>query len=394
MAYIPVINNTRLGADAVTTDKVLDGTLTDADVDAANIDGAAATPSLRTLGFGAGQALEGDITLNQIADPVADIVMGGNKITNLGTPTNGTDATNKDYVDAVASGLDPKNAVLYTTTGDITLSGLATQTEGTWPGALTAGDRILVWQQTDPIENGIYDAASGAWTRSEDFDGSPSNEVTNGAYTLVSAADGSEYVGTGFVVTSADPLVVDTDPIEWTPFSAAGAITALDDLSDVSTAGTVTGSILYDAGGGNWQASTDILIDHPGQAITFIGGPAINSNGGDLEFTAANNINVYDKIDMKAAQRVNLQVVAADHTVDLDEDYIVVLNTTAAVRTATLPATHEAGDQVVIKRSGVNNAVVATSDADTIDGSGTDFVLDVNLMAVTFVSDGTGWWVF
>jgi hypothetical protein len=392
MAYIPVINNTRLGTDAVTTDKVLNGTLTHDDVDTDNIDGAAATPSLRTLGFGAGQALEGNITLNQIADPVADIVMGGNKITNLGTPTAGTDAANKDYVDAVASGLDPKNAVLYTTTGDITLSGLATQTEGTWPGALTAGDRILVWQQTDPIENGIYDAQAGAWVRSDDFDGSPSNEVTNGAYTLVSAADGTEYVGTGFVVTSADPLVVDTDPIEWTPFSAAGSVSVFDDLTDVDLAGAVTNStVRFD--GTDWVDTQNVLIDDDNSTIT-LGAQAIADAGGNLELSASGNIALIDKVDMQAAQRVNIQVVAGDHAVDLDADYIVVLDTTAAVRTATLPATHAAGDQVVVKRSGANNAVVETDDADTIDGVGTDFVLDVNLMAVTFVSDGTGWWVF
>jgi hypothetical protein len=50
----------KLGDDAVLTGKVLNGTLTDADVNASNVDGAAGTPSLRTLGAGATQAAAGN----------------------------------------------------------------------------------------------------------------------------------------------------------------------------------------------------------------------------------------------------------------------------------------------------------------------------------------------
>jgi len=49
-----------VAADAVGAGEIADGSITDADVAAANVDGAAATPSLRTLGNGAGQAAAGN----------------------------------------------------------------------------------------------------------------------------------------------------------------------------------------------------------------------------------------------------------------------------------------------------------------------------------------------
>ena len=52
------------------------------------------------------------------------------------------------------------------TTGNVTLSGLANQ-DGI---AIAAGDFILVSNQTNPAQNGLYVAASGAWTRAAGAD--------------------------------------------------------------------------------------------------------------------------------------------------------------------------------------------------------------------------------
>lgn len=53
----------------------------------------------------------------------------------------------------------------YTTTGNVTLSGLATQGGGDWPGSMTGGNIVLVKNQVTVAQNGIYLAAAGAWTR-------------------------------------------------------------------------------------------------------------------------------------------------------------------------------------------------------------------------------------
>ena len=54
------VGTAEIADDAVGSDQIANGSITDADVAAANIDGTAATPSLRTLGTGAGQAAAGN----------------------------------------------------------------------------------------------------------------------------------------------------------------------------------------------------------------------------------------------------------------------------------------------------------------------------------------------
>lgn len=150
---------------------------------------------------------------------VADLNMGGNKITNLGLGTDPNDAVTKSQLDAVSAGLDPKESVRLASTGHLPLSGLD-DIDGITP---VNGDRILVKDQTSAVENGIYVADSGAWTRSTDFDGTPANEVSGGGFTFVE--QGSQG-GSGWVVVADGNVVVDTDPIVFTLFSSAGAYTA------------------------------------------------------------------------------------------------------------------------------------------------------------------------
>ena len=84
------------------------------------------------------------------------------------SPTASTDIANKAYVDATTQGLSFKQPANYTTNGNITLSGLAVQANGDWVSTLTAGDRILVKNQTAGADNGIYLASASAWARSLD----------------------------------------------------------------------------------------------------------------------------------------------------------------------------------------------------------------------------------
>ena len=86
-------------------------------------------------------------------------------LTITNNPSAASDAVRKDYVDNLIDGMKWKESVEVATTADITLSG-----EQTLDGVLTSTDRVLVWQQTDQTENGIYVSAAGAWARSSDAD--------------------------------------------------------------------------------------------------------------------------------------------------------------------------------------------------------------------------------
>ncbi|MFO0677064.1 MAG: hypothetical protein U0169_11035 [Polyangiaceae bacterium] len=144
------------------------------------------------------------------------IAMGGNKITGLGSPTVGTDAATKSYVDSVAQGLTLKTPALVVATSNITLSG--TQTiDGV---AVVAGNRVLAAGQTTPSENGVYVVAAGAWARAADM---PAG--SNAASDYLFVQEGTNYADTGWVC-STDPGsdVVGTNSLTFVQFSSAGAI--------------------------------------------------------------------------------------------------------------------------------------------------------------------------
>ena len=145
------------------------------------------------------------------------------------TPTTDQDVANKAYVDSVAQGLDIKASCLYATTSDITLSGLGTRAGGDWGSSLTAGDRILVKNQTNQAQNGIYAAASGSWTRTADMN--VWSEVP-GAFTFIE--NGVTLASTGWVTTAGSTGTIGVTNMPWTQFSGAGTYTAGNGLQLIS----------------------------------------------------------------------------------------------------------------------------------------------------------------
>jgi len=82
-------------------------------------------------------------------------------------PVNTTDLVNKAYVDQAAQGLQLlQPAAVATTTNLILLAGLLTIDGYT----VTAGQRVLVKNQTLAQYNGVYVAAVGTWSRATDTD--------------------------------------------------------------------------------------------------------------------------------------------------------------------------------------------------------------------------------
>ena len=163
------------------------------------------------------------------------------RITSLADPTGAQDAATKAYVDATKSGLDIKDSVRIATTANLTVvaagTGLnKTLTNSGTQAALTidsivavAGDRVLVKNQTAGQDNGIYTvtnigSASVNWvlTRATDADNTPTGEVTAGMFCFV--AEGTANGDNAFVLTTNDPIVLDTTALVFTQFSGAGQI--------------------------------------------------------------------------------------------------------------------------------------------------------------------------
>jgi len=91
---------------------------------------------------------------------------------------------------------------LAATTANITLSGLQT-VDGV---ALAADDRVLVKDQTDGTENGIYLASTSAWTRAPDFDGAL--DAVNG--TLFTVATGTANARLIFELQTSGTITIGT----------------------------------------------------------------------------------------------------------------------------------------------------------------------------------------
>lgn len=105
-----------------------------------------------------------------------------------------------DRFAGVSSGLGRKAPVRVATTANITLSG-----EQTIDGvAVVSGDRVLVRAQTTGSQNGIYDASTGNWTRSLDFDGS--GDVVSG--TAVLAVAGTVGAGVEFYLSTTGTITI------------------------------------------------------------------------------------------------------------------------------------------------------------------------------------------
>lgn len=180
-------------------------------------DAAAGTGSRRTIGTGALAAMAGNTRLDTIAAPTGAVSANSQKITNLATPTVGTDAATMAYVDSIAQGLAPKDSVRAATTANITLS--APQTiDGI---SVIAGDRVLVKDQSTPAQNGIYLVAAGAWSRATDMD---SWSEVPAAFTFVE--QGTTNADTGWVSTADQGGTINTTAVTWVQFSGAGQITS------------------------------------------------------------------------------------------------------------------------------------------------------------------------
>ena len=134
-----------------------------------------------------------------------------------GPPQAALEAATKAYVDSIAQGVAVKSSATAATTGNINLDGIQT-VDGV---LLSSGDRVVVKNQTNPTENGVYVVDASSWTRSTDTD---SGTELEGAFVFVQ--EGTLNSSTGWFQSTPAPIVVGTTDIIWTQFSGAGAYSA------------------------------------------------------------------------------------------------------------------------------------------------------------------------
>ena len=156
------------------------------------------------------------------------------------TPSNNTDAATKAYVDTIKQGsIDIKDSVRVTSTANIAIASALTNGSTIDGVTVATGNRVLLKNQTDASENGIYAVvASGAASRT--LDANTNTLVTSGMYTYV--AEGTAGNAIGFVLTTADPITLDTTNLTFTQFSSAGSIAAGTGMTKTSNTLDVIGT--------------------------------------------------------------------------------------------------------------------------------------------------------
>lgn len=190
--------------------------------------------------------------LDQVSAPTAGVAFNGQRATGLGDPSSAQDAATKAYVDAIAAGLSWKASVRVATTAAGTLASSFENGDTVDGITLATGDRILIKDQADPTENGIYVvAASGAPARAADAN--TGSELRQAA---VFVEAGTTNADTGWVMTFNGTPTLGSDNITWTQFSGT-SYTAGGGL-------TLTGQTLaVGAGSGIVVNADDVALDIP-----------------------------------------------------------------------------------------------------------------------------------
>ena len=211
----------------------------------------------------------------------------------------------KGYVDAVKQALDIKASVHVASTANVSLSGGSSGLEAgdAIDGVtLVAGDRVLLKNQTDASQNGIYVAVASGGTPARSDDANASVDVTSGMFVWVE--EGTANADQGYVLTTNNVITLNTTNLTFTQFSGAGQITAGNGMTksgntinvvpdnvtlsvtadEIKLKGDVTATALGDlligkASNGGYKR----LAVSTGGANQLL---QINSSGNDLEFTS------------------------------------------------------------------------------------------------------------
>lgn len=159
-------------------------------------------------------------------------------------PTLALGAATKQYVDNIAAGINFHSPVHAATTANLVatyfngVAGVGATLTATSNGALIVDsqtmantERVLVWQQSSGIENGIYDVFdAGSPTtpfilkRSTDSDNNPTGEIAYGDFTLT--ITGVLYGGFGFIMNTPGTITVGVTSISYVQYNIAQAVTA------------------------------------------------------------------------------------------------------------------------------------------------------------------------
>ena len=214
-------------------------------------------------------------------------------------PVSNTDIVNKQYADAIASGIHFHEAVDLATTAALPAntynngsSGVGATLTANANGALSvdstltvAGNRILVKNQAAGLQNGVYvvtqvGSAGTPYilTRATDFDsvGTGVDQIDEGDFFLVTS--GTANVNTAWVQQTSPPITIGTTAIVFQQFSAPITYTAGTGLSESPT---YTFNIANTGTAGTYGSASQVpvFVTNAQGQVTSVTNTAIAING-------------------------------------------------------------------------------------------------------------------
>jgi hypothetical protein len=305
---------------------------------------------------------------------------------NIGDAITGAqDEEVKTQVDNV---LKIKDEVRVATVSDITLSG--TQTiDGI---SLSVGERVLVKDQDDATENGIYNVASSTWSRSDDSD--TIDEIRG---TVVYVSEGTVNAGSTWAIAEP-PVTLDSSDIIFAVFTKTQSLTAGAGLTRSGTTIDVVGTsnrILVN------PDSINISPNYVGQTSITTVGTITNGNwaGTTIPLTrggtgATSAITAKQSLGTVFSQVV---IIDSNYTVlPADDGKFFNVDTSGGNITITLPLTNSVsnGFGVSIRKAdtSVNTVTVTPSSGETINHED-NRVLHYQSQVMSIISTSNEWLV-
>ena len=228
-----------------------------------------------------------------------NVAVTGGSVTGLGSPSSGSDAATKTYVDNLVAGLKTRIIVRAATTANIDLTA-DLQNGDTLDGlTLTTGEKVLVKNQTDASENGIYDVvASGTATRNSDYDA-----IGELAGQIVVVQEGTTNADTIYLCTTDTSATLGSSNITFTIITPANV-------------GTVTSVGVSDAGSSEFTVTNSPITSSGTITLAVNSISATKIGNGDVDNTELSYVNgvtsaIQTQIDTKASNGFSIAMAIA-----------------------------------------------------------------------------------
>ena len=159
--------------------------------------------------------------LDQFASPTSAVSLNNQRITGLATPSVGSDAASRDFVESLVATGTNKGTVRAASTSNINLSAPGSAIDGV---VLTNGNLFAAFGQTDGTQNALYVFNGAAIPATRTTNADTTAEVTSGLFVFVS--EGTVNGSNGFTLVTPNPIVLGTTALTFVQTSGAGQITA------------------------------------------------------------------------------------------------------------------------------------------------------------------------